>query len=126
MSTIIPVQRNSDDEVPVPSEWRRALQQVVETIKDGDFAFSNIDIPVLPLSPGAAARISSTLRQYPCSLDSLPNRSWETSVCSWQDGYWDVIVDLFDNEEGLCDLVLQVRVHEFPGYRFEIIGMFVP
>lgn len=64
---------------------------------------------------------------YGARLASLPEEAWNTSVCQWMVGYWDVLVDLFTIDEGLSDLVLAVRVYEDGvGYSFKIQSVYVP
>ncbi|MGY6647789.1 DUF7668 domain-containing protein [Wenyingzhuangia sp. IMCC45574] len=57
----------------------------------------------------------------------LPNETWDTSVCIYYGNYWNVLIDLFTEDEGLSDLVLNTEVHEVKGeYIVEVQLVYVP
>ena len=43
---------------------------------------------------------------------ALPEETWNSSVCMWYGDHWDVLVDLWTQEEGPSDLVLSATVSE--------------
>ena len=58
---------------------------------------------------------------------SLPDETWETSQALWMGFRWDVIVDLFTEQEGRSDLILFIRVFETNGtFEFSILDIYVP
>lgn len=59
-----------------------------------------------------ASHIQSYMNDYGATLKSLPNDTWNSSVCIWTGSHWDVLVDLYTIEEGVSDLVLSSRVTE--------------
>lgn len=60
------------------------------------------------------------------TLTSLPDASWDTSVALWFGDRWRCLVDLWTEEEGRSDLVLDVDVFENgPGYRFSVNLVYV-
>jgi len=67
---------------------------------------------VAPVSDDTAAHIRDYVQDYGATLAALPEAPWETSVCMWAGNHWNVVVDLWTEEEGRSDLVLQLRVRE--------------
>jgi hypothetical protein len=79
------------------------------------------------LPDGRGNLIAEIIQDYGCTITLLPDESWETSVCSWQVTYWDVLVDLFTVEEGRSDLILQVNVAEQADrFLFRVHLVYVP
>jgi len=113
---LVPVQKDEEREYPVPSLWRPKLREIVSALHEHDYTLEGITDVELP-GDGTADLIAEIIRDYGCTITPLPDESWETSVCSWQVTYWNVLVDLFTVEEGRSDLVLQVNVVE-QGDRF--------
>lgn len=112
---------------PVPSVWRKTISEIVEAFKDGDFTLSRGINRVRPISKDDAAGIEENIQGYGAELVSLPEETWNTSVCQWYGQHWDVIVDLYTVDEGASDLVLQLRVYEDAGgYIFEVHLVYVP
>ncbi len=123
----VPVLKDEHRQQPVPSEWRETFRSVVEAFRVGDLRLSAGVEHVAPIDAGLAEHIAGNLRAYGGQLASLPEGTWARSVCQWQVGYWEVLVDLFTEEEGAVDLVLSARVHENgPRYAFEILSVYVP
>lgn len=127
MADIPLVPKDEDNQIPVPEVWRNTFTDIVEALKVKDFKFSRHIDGVRPMSNADAARIANNIENYGCRLDSLPEETWQTSVCQWMRGYWDVLIDLFTIEEGASDLVLSVRVYEEgASFIFEIQSVYVP
>lgn len=112
------------EERPVPDEWRSVLVSVVDAIAAGVApSFAGVE----PSSPTTWSDIQDYIEDYGETLAPLPAESWNSSVYIWYGTYWNVLVDLFTEEEGLSDMVMQVRVHESAeGYRFEVDMVYVP
>jgi hypothetical protein len=122
----VPVQKDEDHECPVPSSWRPRLRDIVGALEGGNFdltGFPDVD----PLDGSTAAGIARNIDDYGCTLAPLPEDSWVTSVCMWQEDFWEVLVDLFTVEEGPSDLVLHVNVFEDAGgFIFKVHHVYVP
>ncbi len=126
MSAPVPILKDEEQEHPVPSVWRSKLRDIVEALKDGNFNLCGLT-GVDPLDDATAAGIARNINDYGCALTSLPDASWDTSVCQWQIEYWEVLVDLFTVEEGRSDLVLHVHVHEqVGGFDLKLHFVYVP
>jgi len=123
----VPVVKDEHRQRPIPSEWRETFRSVVEAFRFGDLRLSAGIEQVAPINAGLADHIAENLKAYGGRLARLPEETWATSVCQWQIGYWEVLVDLFTEEEGAADLVLSARVQENGArYAFEILLVYVP
>ncbi len=112
---------------PIPSVWRKTISEIVEAFKDADFTLSRGISGIRPISKENAAGIEETIQDYGAQLVSLPEETWNTSVCQWYGQHWDVMVDLYTVDEGASDLVLQLRVYEEgTDYIFEVHLVYVP
>jgi len=121
------VTKNKEHQVAIPNEWRKILSDIVEAFKDGDFQLQRNIPRVCPVPEKLANCIAGNIEHYGAKLLSLPEQSWETSVCQWMDGYWDAWIDLFTIDEGCSDLALFVRISESAGtYLFEVSSVHVP
>ncbi|OBU59278.1 DUF7668 domain-containing protein [Stenotrophomonas maltophilia] len=118
------VTKDGENEVPVPQAWRSTLTAIVDALIQGD----EPSLPQVSLqSPDVWASAQENIRAYGAHLRKLPDESWNSSVCIWYGDYWDVLVDLYTEEEGRSDLVLQVHVYEVgDGYRYEVVLVYVP
>jgi hypothetical protein len=117
----------SEDEGPVPTVWREPLSQAVESFSYGDFRLKSGIAGVDPVTEEDANSILSNIEAYGAELSSLPEESWDTSVCRWTGVGWELLVDLFTVKEGLSDLVMFARVTENNGaYRIKIDTVHVP
>lgn len=119
--------KDETEQQAVPTAWRPVLTQVVSALKDGDYRLMARIPGVESPSHMAAEHIRDNVVAYGATLIHLPEESWESSVCMWQRTHWDVLVDLWTEEEGRSDLVLSTRVSEVPqGYAFQIYMVYVP
>lgn len=108
----VPVTKNSESEGPIPSEWRSILKKIVDAFVRHDYRLANGVAGVAPVSEETETQIRTYIQEYGANLVSLPPESWATSVCIWMGDHWDALIDLWTEEEGRSDLVLQVRVSE--------------
>lgn len=123
----VPVVKDEDAQTAVPGAWRPTLAAIVDAFREGDFELARGLQNVSPIAPEDAERISENIADYGGELLALPEERWQTSVCQWMNGYWHVLVDLYTEEEGASDLVLDVRVREHgAGYLFEVYLVYVP
>jgi hypothetical protein len=126
MTSIIPVEKDEEAEHPVPTIWRDSLTAAADALAAGNYKFTGVSL-VQPLDDKTAAFIKDNIADYGCMLTPLSERSWDTSIYSWQLDHWDVLVDLFTREEGRSDLVMQVKVVEDgPGFMFNVHLVYVP
>jgi len=127
MSDSVFVLKDGRSQQPVPSVWRNTLAEIVEAFKRGDFSLARGITGVRPIPTGDADGIAANIQDYGAQLASLPEETWRTSVCQWLGTHWDVMVDLFTEEEGASDLILHVRVwEEGSTYVFEVHLVYVP
>ena len=125
MSKFVTVAKDNVEGV-IPSAWRAILSDIVEAFRSGDFQLTDLAC-VNQISAQDSARIYNNIEAYGDQLASLPEETWETSVCRWMGNWWLVLVDLSTLEEGTSDLVLFTRVYEDgQSYRFEIESVHVP
>ncbi|WP_394203820.1 DUF7668 domain-containing protein [Marinagarivorans algicola] len=67
------------------------------------------------------------IEEYGEELISLPNETWESSICIWMGNHWDVLIDLWTKGEGRSDLVLSAKVAESKnGFYIEVGMIYVP
>jgi hypothetical protein len=122
----IPVIKNTEERL-VPRIWRKTLSDIVDAFVDGDFELKTNIEGVSPISSEDAIMIAENIEDYGVQLKKLPEQTWNTSVSLWMDGFWDIFVDLYSEEEDASDLVLNVRVYEKNSeYIFNIYSVFVP
>jgi len=126
VSGLILVHKDAENQKKVPEIWKGVFREVVDALKDGDYQLARDITNVSTISEKVAMAIKGNIESYGEALISLPEETWNTSVCQWMVGYWDVLVDLF-TEEGESDLVLSVRVRESSlGYLFDVHSVCVP
>ncbi|WP_417495982.1 hypothetical protein [Maricaulis sp.] len=118
--------KDLEKEQAVPTEWRPVLCEIVDAIRNNTYDFSSAKYGVDALPEARANQITNNIEDYGCELDRITDEVWSSSVCRWQDGYWDLLVDLRTKEEGLSDLALIVRVFDEARYRFEVMSVHVP
>jgi hypothetical protein len=132
MKVYVGVTRDEAHERPVPTEWRKTFFDIIEAFRAGDFKIDQSIPCVQSLSAREAERIAGNIKSYGSQLISLPEESWNRSVCRWMGEYWHVLVDLFVSE-GLSDLVLFARVYDVHEpdsrdclYEFHVESVHVP
>lgn len=112
---------------PIPSAWRPVFVGIVDAFVRHDYLLQAGVPGVAPVSEDTAAHIRDYVQDYGATLAALPEESWETSVCMWTGTHWDALVDLWTEEEGRSDLVLQARVRETgDGDMVDIHMVYVP
>jgi len=127
MTDFVPVIKNEANQEPIPTEWRGFLKSIADAFSRGDYHLECGITGVEPVSTDVANRILRNVQAYGGALALLPESVWESSVCQWMGGYWEVLVDLFTVEEGRSDLSLSVKVYEDGlSYRFHVQGVYVP
>ena len=98
------------EQQPVHPEWRGILRQVADEFANGNYELEPGLIGVDPITSSTVSQIREYIRGYGATLVPLPEASWDSSVCIWTGKYWDVLVDLWTEEEGRSDLVMHAHV----------------
>ena len=126
MSEYIAVAKDDELEGPVPTEWRSKLADIANALTHRNYRLKDLEDVDL-LDEETAAGIAKNIAAYGGALAILPEESWRTSICQWQLSFWEVLVDLFTEEERRSDLVLHVRVFERgAGFVFKVHHVYVP
>lgn len=127
MSAVIPVLKDETAQQPVPTAWRETIYLIVKAFVEGNYRPDLHIEGVHRIPEQIAQRIAQSIGSYGAVLKELPVESWDSSVCQWMRGYWDVLIDLFTVEEGRSDLVLSLRVTENGStFGFEVQSVYVP
>ncbi|MCX2920658.1 hypothetical protein ORK51_10785 [Stenotrophomonas rhizophila] len=118
------ITKDIENEIAVPQAWRPTLAGIVDALIQG----GEPSLPQVTLqAPDVWASALESIRAYGAHLKRLPDESWNSSVCIWYGDFWNVLVDLYTEEEGRSDLVLQAHVYEVgDGYRYEVVLVYVP
>ncbi len=111
---------------PIPTAWRPVFSKVVGALAKHDYELKTCP-PEVSTTPNTDTQIRAYIQSYGATLIELPQKSWDSSVCIWYENYWDVLTDLWTQEEGPSDLFLGARVIETDsGYSFQIQMVYVP
>ncbi|NIA52047.1 hypothetical protein HAV22_00080 [Massilia sp. TW-1] len=103
------------------------MKSVVDAFARGDYELKDGLSGVTPVSGETARQVREYIQDYGAKLIELPPQSWDTSVCIWMGNRWDALVDLWTEDEGRSDLVLEVDVSEADaGYVVAIHMVYVP
>jgi hypothetical protein len=123
---VLPV-KDEESELPVPAAWRPTIKAIVKAFVGGDFRVSSGVPGLVPISSETAAQVQQYIESYGVSLAELPDDTWDTSVCIWMGNRWDVLIDLWSEEEGRSDLVLSLQVSESEAvFQFKVYMVYVP
>ncbi|WP_445361303.1 hypothetical protein ACJJIL_04900 [Microbulbifer sp. EKSA005] len=121
------IERDEENERPIPTVWRPAFSRIVDALAKKDYSLSCKVSGVSSVSSETAAQMKEYISDYGEELISLPNETWETSVCIWAGNHWDVLIDLWTVNEGRSDLVLGAQVSESEnGYSIDLGMVYVP
>jgi hypothetical protein len=120
--------RDVDREVPIPEVWRPTLAAIVDSLVRRDAVIGVGLQAVDPIPPETSKACLEAVDDYgDVTLVPLPEQSWDTSVALWYGDRWRCLVDLWTEQEGRSDLVLDVDVFQHgPGYRFAVQLVYVP
>lgn len=112
--------QDEDEAHPVPTAWRPVLKEIVQAFVEGDYALARGVSSVAPVSAETAEQIREYIADYGETLAELPEETWETSIAQWTGRHWDVMVDLWTEESGQSDMVLDARVLRAADDSFQI------
>ncbi|MGV9213995.1 DUF7668 domain-containing protein [Micromonospora sp. RB23] len=112
----------------IPQAWRPTLKAVVDSLVRRDAAIGAGLPPVDPVPSELSQKCLQAVDNYGAvTLITPPDECWNTSVALWLGDHWRCLVDLWTEEEGRSDLVLDVDVFEHgPGYRYRVNLVYVP
>ena len=112
---------------PIPTAWRPILREIVGALSSRDYQLKRGLSRVAAVPAETALHIQNYIQDYGATLVKLPEEAWASSVCIWMGDYWDVLLDLWTQEEGQSDLVLSARVTEAGfDFAFKIQMVYVP
>lgn len=112
---------------PVPTAWRPIFVEVGNALASGDYELKSCRSEVVLEDPATPLQMRDYIQGYGATLVALPQESWESSVCIWYETHWDVLVDLWTEEEGRSDLVLKASVTEVEaGISLKVQMVYVP
>lgn len=120
--------KDASREVPIPQAWRPTLMAVVDSLARRDIVIGAAVPSLDPVPAHIRQQCLQAVDNYgDVTLISLPDETWNSSVALWFGDHWRCLVDLWIEEEGRSDLVLDVDVFEnSPGYRFRVNLVYVP
>lgn len=125
--TEIIVEKNEEEELPIPHIWRPIFMEIVNAFVKKDYSISSGIKNVNPISNETAEQIKEYIEDYGEELIQLPNESWNSSVYICYGKYWNILIDLYTKNEGLSDLALNAEVREENNeYIIDIKLVFVP
>lgn len=123
----IPVEKNEEDELPIPHVWRPIFKSIVSEFVKKDYSLSSGVKNVNPISRNTVEQIEKYIEDYGEELIELPEETWDTSVYICYGDYWNLLIDLWTKDEGLSDLVLNAEVREKNNeYAVDIRLVYVP
>ena len=123
----IPVEKNEEDELPIPHIWRPIFKAIVNAFVKQDYNLNDGIKNISSVSNETAEQIKEYIEDYGEELIELPEGTWDTSVYICYGDYWNVLIDLYTKNEGLSDLILNAEVRESDdGYVVDINLVYVP
>ncbi|WP_348944292.1 hypothetical protein ABHF33_12675 [Chitinibacter sp. FCG-7] len=121
------VEKDKENQLPIPTVWRPIFVKIVDAFVKKDYSLSCEIDGVALVSKETANQIKEYIEDYGEELIQLPNETWESSICIFVGGYWDILIDLWTAGEGRSDLVLGARISESAnGYIVAIEMVYVP
>lgn len=123
----IVVEKNEEEELPIPHIWRPVLKAIVNAFINQDYNLSSEIKSVNPISSETAEQIKEYIEDYGEELIELPAETWDSSVYISYGDYWNILIDLYTKDEGLSDLVLNAEIREENNeYLVDIKLVYVP
>jgi hypothetical protein len=117
-----------DVERPVPEQFRSIFRAIADAFVVGDYRLCDHTIPIVRIVDSeTAAWIAESVEDFGAKLAPLNDATWKRSVYLWQDGYWEMIVDLTTATEPVSDLALHTKLYATgDDFELEIYGVYVP
>ena len=112
---------------PVDVAWRKTLRDVVSAFVRDDFELKTGIPGIETPSAKIAAHMRAYVADYGETLVELPDETWKSSFATQSKSHWQVLVDLWTEQSGRSDMVLDVEVRESSdGLAFKIHLIYVP
>ena len=110
--TFIDVTCDADNELPVPSAWRKQLELIAQAFNTSDPSTALSEIENVSFRDRIVNISLGQIEDYPASRVFVGPKTWLHSIYLWQESYWNVLVDLHidDEHNEVSDLVLPVKV----------------
>lgn len=89
-----PVEKNEEEELPIPQIWRPIFKNIVNAFVNKDYNLSSGVNHVNPVSDQTAEQMQEYIEEYGEELVDLPEETWDTSVYICYGDYWNVLIDL--------------------------------
>jgi hypothetical protein len=125
-TAVLPL-KDPDGEHPVPTAWRETFREIVKAFVAGDYRLARGVARVASVDASRAEHMAAYVADYGETLTELADETWKSSIASWQESHWEVLVDLWTVESGCSDMVLHADVFEADGdFRIEIDLVYVP
>lgn len=120
--------QKDETEGAVPDIWRPTFSQLVDSLVERAPTIGGGLPEVEPVPDTVREQCLSAVDNYgDVDLVALPQETWKTSVAAWQGDHWLCLIDLWTEQEGRSDLVLEAEVREQePGFRFTVNMVYVP
>lgn len=123
----IPIEKNTDKELPVPTLWRAALKELADSFVYDEFNSLKSTFLVRAIDNDIVKINKNNIEKYPDQIGLLMQKSWDTSIYVWTGKDWVVSVDLSTSDGETSDLVLHTIVREVAGsYNIEAGLIYVP
>ena len=123
----IEVEKNEEEELPIPHIWRPTFKAIVSAFIKKDYKLCNEIKNVNTISDKTAEQIKEYIEDYGEELIELPNDTWDSSVYIYYGNYWNILIDLYTKDEGLSDLVLNTEIREDNNeYIFDVKLVYIP
>ena len=89
------VEKNLENERPIPNAWRPTFSKVVEASSRKDYSLSGGIEGVSLVLNETANQIKEYIQDYGEELIQLPDETWDSSVYIWAGSHWNVLIDLW-------------------------------
>ena len=108
----VAVEYDAENERPVPSEWHDTLAEIAMAFNSESPALALQIIKNVSFEDEIIKISLGQIEDYPASKVYVGPKTWESSICIWEEGYWSLLVDLHidDKDDQVSDLVMPVRV----------------
>jgi len=102
----VPVKKDDERELPIPTAWRSALKQLADKAVLGTEVKKQPDIELGEIDNKTASSHRYNIEGYPDVLGPLSDKSWETSIYIWDAPCWRVLQRFFDRTKfNLCSMI---------------------
>ena len=117
-----------ESEGPVPELWRPTFSALVDSLVERAPTIGGGLPEVEPVPDAVREQCLSAVDNYgDVDLVPLPQETWKSSVTACQGDHWLCLIDLWTEQEGRSDLVLEAEVRERAlGFRFTVNMVYVP